>query len=96
MSGEAPEDFLDGVSTFTAYGTEWNNLGDQHGIRFHTDKTGALVYHEKPTGEPCLGTIVFGPEGWTVERWQPLTISPSILCSCGDHGFIREGKWVKA
>lgn len=33
---------------------------------------------------------------WQVESWEPLTLSPSILCSCGDHGFVREGKWVKA
>lgn len=33
---------------------------------------------------------------WTVESWDPLTVSPSLLCHCGDHGFIREGKWVVA
>lgn len=27
---------------------------------------------------------------------DPLTISPSLLCRCGDHGFIRDGKWVAA
>jgi len=34
---------------------------------------------------------------WTVEAWDPLTLSPSLLCQlCGDHGFIREGRWVSA
>lgn len=33
---------------------------------------------------------------WQVQSWEPLTISPSVLCSCGDHGFIREGRWVPA
>jgi hypothetical protein len=33
---------------------------------------------------------------WTVESWEPLTCSPSLLCHCGDHGFIRGGKWVRA
>lgn len=34
---------------------------------------------------------------WTVESWEPLTISPSLLClTCGDHGFIRDGRWVRA
>lgn len=34
---------------------------------------------------------------WTVESWEPLTLSPSILKhECGCHGFIREGKWVNA
>ena len=34
---------------------------------------------------------------WAVESWEPLTISPSVLCGiCGNHGFIRDGKWVIA
>jgi hypothetical protein len=34
---------------------------------------------------------------WTVESLEPLTISPSVLCvTCGDHGFIREGRWIPA
>lgn len=28
---------------------------------------------------------------WVVESWEPLTVSPSLLCACGDHGFIRDG-----
>jgi len=36
------------------------------------------------------------PNVWDVQSWDPLTISPSVLCSCGDHGFIREGRWVRA
>jgi hypothetical protein len=60
-------------------------------------------YHKK--GEPCAGSIYFNvPEcrmgdvpRWAVESWEPLTISPSVLCKlCGNHGFIREGKWVPA
>jgi hypothetical protein len=33
---------------------------------------------------------------WKVECWEPLTVSPSLLCSCGDHGWIRAGCWVRA
>lgn len=33
---------------------------------------------------------------WHVESLAPLTISPSVLCSCGDHGFIRDGRWLRA
>jgi hypothetical protein len=34
---------------------------------------------------------------WQVQSWEPLTVSPSLLCTaCGDHGFIREGRWVPA
>jgi len=59
-------------------------------------------------GEPCMGSIYFDVEWvrssaafsnyakWTVESWEPLTVSPSLLCSCGHHGFIRGGKWITA
>ena len=46
---------------------------------------------------------------WTVECWEPLTVSPSLLCqapildadgkqvgACGDHGYIRRGQWQRA
>lgn len=58
-----------------------------------------------PSGE-CEGAITFdGPmqrklapdtPRWTVVSWEPLTLSPSILCACGVHGHIREGRWVPA
>lgn len=42
-------------------------------------------------------SLPLGTEGWTVVQRNPLTLSPSLLCkNCGLHGFIREGKWVKA
>lgn len=57
----------------------------------------------------CSGTVNFEStpahrEAWGGSRpeWQvisldPLTLSPSILCRrCGDHGFIREGRWIPA
>jgi hypothetical protein len=46
---------------------------------------------------------------WQVQSFDPLTVSPSLLCKapvyndegtvigeCNDHGFIREGRWVRA
>jgi len=34
---------------------------------------------------------------WTIESWEPLTISPSLLClRCQDHGHIKNGRWVPA
>lgn len=35
---------------------------------------------------------------WDVHSWIPLHVEPSLLshCPCNDHGFIREGKWVRA
>lgn len=69
------------------------------------EKAGATIKHpNSKTGEPCLGVIHFDipslpvpiDHKWKVESWEPLTLLPSILCSCGDHGFIRNGKWEKA
>lgn len=61
---------------------------------------------ERPRGY-CMGAINFDLPGvrqifggrplWQVLSWEPLTLSPSLLCKgCGHHGFIREGKWVPA
>ena len=71
------------------------------------DRFGASIEHPHAvTGQRCVGDLTFDGEvqrqvapdraRWTVESWEPLTISPSVLCSCGDHGFIRGGQWVPA
>jgi len=71
------------------------------------ERMGASIAHKKPDGSDCWGHIYFNlPEVrahfpasniWQVESWEPLTISPSVLCMlCGDHGFIRGGRWVRA
>lgn len=83
---------------------------------------GLIVSHTNPhTGQPCHSGITFnlpvlqvagvtfgGDAGWDVESWDPLTLSPSLLCkaynvsgdpasgTCDDHGFIRGGLWVSA
>jgi hypothetical protein len=56
-----------------------------------------------PEGEPCAGTVTFmalpggpGAPGWQVHSLDPLHVEPSILCSCGRHGFVRNGKWEDA
>lgn len=73
------------------------------------DRWGASIDHPRaddPSRE-CHGFVTFdGPEQrehgagrpmWTVESWDPLTLSPSVLCKlCGDHGFVRGGRWVAA
>lgn len=68
------------------------------------DIIGANIRHLKFDGSECNGFINFDLEvvkqivpkalRWVVELWNPLTLSPSILC--GDHGFIKNDKWVKA
>ncbi len=69
---------------------------------------GAQIIHTAPTGSECRSGVYFDtpeirkffstehkpPVLWQVSSWNPLTLSLSLLCHCGDHGFIREGKWV--
>jgi hypothetical protein len=57
-----------------------------------------------PEGEPCAGTVSFGDPGhdskgrahWSLVSLDPLHVEPSILCSCGRHGFVRAGRWEEA
>ncbi len=70
------------------------------------ERYGLLIKHPTPEGNPCMGSVVFDSPAaakispnsavWQVEAWDLLTLSPSILCSCGDHGWIREGHWIPA
>jgi hypothetical protein len=84
---------------------EWIDLGHDHKCRTVTDpSTGQVsalwVSHvcSKHSGEGDASYIPLrGPNPWTLEKLDPITISPSLLrTDCGDHGFIREGKWVPA
>lgn len=60
----------------------------------------AGMYYEHPglNGETCPSWITFKPDwkdGWDVLSWEPLTLSPSLLCrACGHHGFVQQGRWV--
>lgn len=53
----------------------------------------------------CAGSVWFKDPGigrsvslWALhgEADEHLTLSPSILCGCGDHGYIVDGRWRKA
>ena len=72
-------------------------------------RVGASIAHKRPDGGDCDGWIAFAGRAWadsfspgqiatwTVESDEPLTLTPSVLCrACGDHGFVRGGKWVRA
>src|SRR5574340_450121 len=74
------------------------------------ERVGATIYHvtDKTESGMCSGFVHFDtPEiarvftnkssRWQVESWEPLTLSPSVLCGrCGDHGFVLAAKWVRA
>jgi hypothetical protein len=75
-------------------------------ITVYNDQIAGIVEeHDDKSGQRCSGYVKFrgrepNPEGrpsWVVESEEPLTLSPSVLCTtCGHHGFIRDGKWVPA
>jgi hypothetical protein len=85
------------------------DIGDGHKIVFaeyEGEAAGVNVFHQKPDGAWCVGWVSFngspwgkqfGNKGWEVLQREPLTLSPSIQCrACDDHGFIQNGRWVRA
>lgn len=77
-------------------------LDMNHCLEFTTHQgasgpTGALFCHRKPDGSWCIGGFQWAaPDGpnWQLVSMQPFHVEPSIHClSCGEHGFIRDGKW---
>lgn len=69
---------------------------------FHLAEDGrhAVWEHRCETswGEVWNSTVLLpinAASGWVVVSTDPLTLTPSILCSgCGTNGFITEGRWV--
>jgi hypothetical protein len=67
--------------------------------------SGCLIRHPnaKDPSQDCYGGVVwwrpeseYGRTVWTLNSLEPLDISPSVLCSCGSHGFIKAGRWMPA
>lgn len=62
---------------------------------------GIHAWHRTPGGAWCAGFVGFsliphreGIGTWRVDRFDPLTLHPSIGCrACGVHGWIRDGRW---
>lgn len=89
---------------------DWIELGHGVSIVFTSwnrhDKAGLIHNHPRPdNGQQCAGGIMFDLPGvrdafpdrelWMLARTEPLTITPSLLCSeCGSHGWITDGVWV--
>lgn len=77
-----------------------------------TSSIGFTIVHKKPNGKWCVGSVMFDlpeaqrfrtmmPNGqlsavWDLISREPLHVEPSIACSCGDHGYVRDGKWQPA
>ncbi|MDE2096690.1 MAG: hypothetical protein KGL39_05530 [Patescibacteria group bacterium] len=71
--------------------------------------TGGILYHPDPRSDTgwCSVGVYWerhypeeqGKVTWTLQSGaaEPITLAPSIRClTCGDHGFIRNGKWIRA
>jgi hypothetical protein len=96
----------------TAHPVGWHSdrdLNPQHEGISDVDLWGIDIEHPFPEGAKCFGhgAVTFdGPTQrliapavakWTLNSDDPLDLSPSVLCRlCGDHGFIRQGRWVPA
>lgn len=107
IDDERPPD-LDLGSGFSLRWTSWSpdrKLNPQYEGMPDVEKMGCLLTCRHGTegamlfdhGELYAGLFVNRPK-WTVESWEPLTLSPSVDCRCPDgqcHGYIREGKWVE-
>jgi hypothetical protein len=83
------------------------DLNPQYAHLPDIERCGVQVNHLAPDGSICSSFAHFDLDAvkevfknhptWKVESWEPLTLYPSLLCKrCGDHGFIRNGKWEPA
>ena len=59
-------------------------------------------WHKNPEGNLCGGWVPFNVESayilpgtprWEVKSLEPLHLEPSLLCGCGNHGWVRNGRW---
>ena len=88
------------------------DLGDGHWIdwtSYKGERCGGIITHTSTKTESGLCSGSFWTDdryhkdaGRTGPVWQlsgtqeKPTLAPSFLCHCGDHGFIRDGRWVRA
>lgn len=82
------------------------DLGNETCYKKSLDREGNWIaithWHKNAQGNLCGGWVPFnvvseyilpGTPKWDVISREPLTLSPSLLCKCGNHGFIRNGRW---
>lgn len=94
-----------------AYFTAWmpdREINPQYDGIPDVELFGLNIEHPKKSdpSQRCVGGVTFDGEvqrlihpkvaKWTLVSDEPLHIEPSVLCSCGDHGWIRDGRWVPA
>jgi hypothetical protein len=83
------------------------DLNPQHVNIPDEPHAGVSVGHLTSDGKPCQAyasirtpvTDRVSPDDpkWDLVQEEPLTLSPSLCCRlCGDHGFIKDGRWIRA
>ena len=85
------------------------DIGHDHALTPVYEFDGPRIYgyadaHRAADGKPCGGFAKVLGEGpgpsWTATgslEDGTLTLDPSLLCrTCGDHGWVRDGRWVPA
>jgi hypothetical protein len=88
------------------------DLGDGHWIdwtEYKGSRCGGIITHTTTKTETGLCSGCFwiddrfnSDTGGHRPVWQMTgtfevpTLSPSFQCHCGDHGFVRNGRWVRA
>lgn len=92
-----------------AYFTAWmpdRDINPQYDGIADVEKFGLVVEHpdKREPWKACAGGITFDTPTaqqlgckvvWQIVSLEPATlhVEPSLLCLCGDHGFIRNGRW---
>jgi len=94
-------ELVPGESYDLGNGVRYSKCLDKDGNWFAIDE-----WHLTPDGKLCGGWVPFDVQSkyvtkasakWTVNSYDPLDLSPSLLCTrCNHHGFIRQGQWIPA
>ena len=92
--GMPPTARFDGATHDLGHGHTFSKVLDDSG-----QWIGIIEYHHslRHRHPDCAATVLFQPYGeWRKRKGvQNLTLSPSLRCECGSHGFVRKGKWVE-
>lgn len=69
-------------------------------VSYRNKTAGIVVAHRISDGSVCGGSVFWAKVNdrhiFTKSSDDPLTVEESIRCSCGLHGWIREGSWSHA
>lgn len=72
-----------------------------------TETSGGLIFHARPGLPECFAGFTLRNTRYAADypsddTWlltghkETPTLSPSFRCHCGDHGYVREGRWERA